>query len=40
MLSQMRDANSEPVKPETTSALALAPPPPRQKDFFESVFGN
>ena len=40
MLSQMRDANSAPVKPEITSALALAPPPPRQKDFFESVFGN
>jgi soluble lytic murein transglycosylase-like protein len=40
MLSQMRDANSEPVKPETTSALAMAPSPPRQKDFFESVFGN
>jgi soluble lytic murein transglycosylase-like protein len=41
MLSQMRNASSEPVRPEPTSALALAPSPPsRQKDFFESVFGN
>jgi soluble lytic murein transglycosylase-like protein len=41
MLSQMRNATSAPVKPEPTSALALAPTPPsRQKDFFESVFGN
>jgi soluble lytic murein transglycosylase-like protein len=41
MLSQMRNASSAPVKPEPTSALALAPTPPaRQKDFFESVFGN
>lgn len=41
MLSQMRNASSEPVRPEPTSALALAPTPPsRQKDFFESVFGN
>jgi len=41
MLSQMRTASSAPVRPESTSALALAPlPPTRQKDFFESVFGN
>jgi soluble lytic murein transglycosylase-like protein len=41
MLSQMRNASSTPVRPEPSSALALAPTPPsRQKDFFESVFGN
>ena len=41
MLSQMRTASSAPVKPEPTSALAMAPSPPsRQKDFFESVFGG
>ncbi len=41
MLSQMRDANSAPVKPAPDSALALAPSPsPPPKDFFESIFGN